>query len=330
MEKYLRKCLDSLIVSDEKMQRLEVLVINDGSKDSSSQIAHDFESKYPETFRVIDKENGNYGSCINRGLKEATGKYVKVLDADDYFMPKSLEEHLALLFTTDADLVLTDYVLVGKDGSVKKKMSLPLEQNIEYEMEQVCIKEGVIDVQMHAVTYKLRNLIEFNYHQTEGISYTDQEWIFLPMTTIQRVVYQPLILYYYLVEREGQTMQSSVLNKSISQQVICAINRLEDFKKRNLNLSGNMKCYLYHCLNRIVCYVYRATTMRALYSVNELEIFDNKIKSLNNEFYQQLESEAVNLGFFRFRYINFFRKNKKTAPIIIRMSYKIMYKLFHD
>lgn len=85
MEKYLRRCLDSLIIDEDGMKQLEVLVINDGSKDSSSQIAHEYQDKYQDTFRVIDKENGNYGSCVNRGLKEATGKYVKVLDADDWF-----------------------------------------------------------------------------------------------------------------------------------------------------------------------------------------------------------------------------------------------------
>ena len=62
MEKCLRKCLDSLIVSEENMQRLEVLIVYDGSKDSSSQIAHGYEANYPQTYRVIDKENGNYGS----------------------------------------------------------------------------------------------------------------------------------------------------------------------------------------------------------------------------------------------------------------------------
>lgn len=77
MEKYLRRCLDSLIIDEEGMKQLEVLVINDGSKDSSSQIAHEYQDKYPDTYRVIDKENGNYGSCINIGLKEAKGKYVK-------------------------------------------------------------------------------------------------------------------------------------------------------------------------------------------------------------------------------------------------------------
>ena len=57
MEKYLRRCLDSLIIDEEGMKQLEVLVINDGSKDSSSQIAHEYQDKYPDTFRVIDKEN---------------------------------------------------------------------------------------------------------------------------------------------------------------------------------------------------------------------------------------------------------------------------------
>lgn len=62
MQDYLRRCLDSLIVPEEQMKQLEVLVVNDGSKDNSSAIAHEYQNKYPDTFRVIDKEKGNYGS----------------------------------------------------------------------------------------------------------------------------------------------------------------------------------------------------------------------------------------------------------------------------
>ena len=70
MQDYLRRCLDSLFFSPSSMVRLEVLVINDGSKDDSSAIAHSYERRYSGTFRVIDKENGNYGSCVNRRLAE--------------------------------------------------------------------------------------------------------------------------------------------------------------------------------------------------------------------------------------------------------------------
>lgn len=123
MEKYLRHCLDSLIVSN--MDKVEVLVINDGSKDSSSAIAHEYQDKYPQTFRVIDKENGNYGSCINRGLKEATGKYVKVLDADDWFDNESFKHYISDISNIDADLIITDYNFVDDKGN-KSKVSYNL------------------------------------------------------------------------------------------------------------------------------------------------------------------------------------------------------------
>ena len=106
MQDYLHRCLDSLVLEDEQlMSQLEVLVINDGSKDNSSTIAHDYENKYPATFRVIDKENGNYGSCINKGLEIATGKYVKVLDADDSFDTSNFEDYLRFLNSVEVDIL---------------------------------------------------------------------------------------------------------------------------------------------------------------------------------------------------------------------------------
>ena len=66
MEAYILKALESLVIP-RNLDALDVLVINDGSKDRSSELAHSFADKYPQSFRVIDKENGNYGSCINEG-----------------------------------------------------------------------------------------------------------------------------------------------------------------------------------------------------------------------------------------------------------------------
>lgn len=95
VERYLHKCLSSLIVSDEKLFNcLEVIVIIDGATDNSSQIAHSYENDYPEVFKVIDKQNGNYGSCINRGIKEANGKYIKILDADDSLETSVLSQYI--------------------------------------------------------------------------------------------------------------------------------------------------------------------------------------------------------------------------------------------
>lgn len=155
MQDYLRRCLDSLIVSDGLMQQLEVLVINDGSKDNSSAIGHEYQEKYPNTFRVVDKENGNYGSCINRALKEATGKYIKVLDADDYFSTDNFSSYLCFLQKHDVDLVLNDFVYIKPDGTILHRYTgrnLPTDQTFSFE------KLGAdCNIMMHAVAYKREN-----------------------------------------------------------------------------------------------------------------------------------------------------------------------------
>ena len=84
VEKFIRKALDSCCIP-EIMDRLEVLVVNDGSTDGTLQIAREYEKQYPQTFRVIDKKNGGYGSTVNASIQAATGKYFRLLDGDDWF-----------------------------------------------------------------------------------------------------------------------------------------------------------------------------------------------------------------------------------------------------
>lgn len=95
MEKFISRCLDSLLILN--INDVEILVINDGSRDNSSKIAHEYQEKYPLSIKVIDKENGNYGSCINVALSMATGKYFRILDADDYFDNKSFANYVDML-----------------------------------------------------------------------------------------------------------------------------------------------------------------------------------------------------------------------------------------
>ena len=201
MEKYLHKCLDSLVVSADDMLAFEVLVVNDGSKDSSLQIAKEFNSRHPQTFRVIDKENGNYGSCVNRGLKEAKGKYVKVLDADDYFDTDAFKIAIDFLKNNDYDLVLTDYNKVDEKGTVEKMFELTIPHNTPLTFDRL-LGFSSRRMHMHRIFYKTDKLRAINYHQTEGMSYTDQEWMGEPMMTVNTIYYMDICLYQYLVGRE--------------------------------------------------------------------------------------------------------------------------------
>lgn len=214
MEAYLERCLKSLIVSSEQMEQLEVLVINDGSKDRSSEIAHDFEAKYPQTYRVIDKENGNYGSCVNRGLKEAAGKYIKVLDADDWFDTHEFSAYISELnHLPDTDMILTDYQIVDNDGNMTKSMKYGMPYNKEFAFQKYVVP-GIFFA-MHSLTYRTDLLRGIDYRQTEGISYTDTEWVLYPQHCVNSCVYLKHDVYRYVMGREGQTMDTSVLIKSV-------------------------------------------------------------------------------------------------------------------
>lgn len=119
IEKYIRTCLDSFVIP-EILDKLEVLVVNDGSKDRSAAIAREYETRYLGTFRVIDKENGGHGSTINRGLSEAAGTYFKVVDGDDWVERTAFLKLMDCLETCGSDVVLSNYYWVH-DRTGKQK-----------------------------------------------------------------------------------------------------------------------------------------------------------------------------------------------------------------
>lgn len=207
MEDYISSCLDSLIVPS--IDKLDIIVVNDGSKDKTSEIAYQYEKQYPKSIRVIDKENGNYGSCINVGLPLAIGKYVKILDADDTYNTPELENFIKTLSEVNVDLVLSDYVRVNPNGDVIKQFRYPIRSTYEFKFKEIFEKIKRV-INMHTVCYKRSVFDELNYHQTEEISYTDEEWVFSPIINVKTVFYFNEYIYKYLLGREGQTVDPKV------------------------------------------------------------------------------------------------------------------------
>ena len=297
MENYLHKCLNSLIISNENMEKVEVLVINDGSKDSSSQIAHGYESKYAQTFRVIDKENGNYGSCVNRGLKEATGKYIKILDADDTFVNNVLDKFVTNLCKADSDLVISDFAIVNESGYISEKciFSLPFNQTFSFaQMDDKAISW----LWHHAICYKTEIVKKISYRQTEGISYTDDEWIFMPMVAVQTISYFRGVLYHYLRGRENQTFDPKVLRKTFDQRVIVAKSMIHYYN--NVIGSCNVETQYYlqtKLINRIMSiYRFCLITNKCEDLVNILVRFDEFIKKESPVLYEMTDDITCGYG----------------------------------
>jgi len=328
MEKYLDHCLTSLIIDDKDLlAQLEVLVVIDGAKDKSSEIAHRYQDALPKTFRVIDKENGNYGSCVNRGLKEASGKYIKVLDADDSFDTKVFQSYLNLLKKTDVDMILTPFYYVNEGGKRTNYVTYSLPESDALTFEQVTPALLKQSIQMHAVTYKTSCVRSINYVQTEGISYTDQEWVFTPLSAVSIIAFFNKPIYLYLWGRAGQTMDENVIKKSLSHNIACARKILTDYTSFPKFEPAKQK---------IIDYKTRQTLEGPYHSFlirfpdldrKDLKDYEDFLTKLNPNLLEQTNSFALRGS--SYRYIQEWHKNKNVKiPKFTKKKAEFITKIF--
>lgn len=313
MENYIGKCLQSLLdIPTECLESIDIIVVNDGSKDQSLRIATSYQKKYPEVIRVIDKENGNYGSCINAGLAKALGTYVKVLDSDDYFSSVGLSAILEKISSIPVmDMIITDFDIINANDEITNHVSFHLKKEKCLLFNDIWKK--ISDIQMHAIIYRTELFKDINYHQTEGISYTDQEWCYYPMVKIQTVYYVNNVLYKYLLGREGQTMSENVLKKKISNLEIVANKMLKHFSLLDKNKLSRER---YLLLRKRILVRYK--DIYRLYLIGfKKEEFDAKAFDELDSFVKQNKDIYSLLGLTSVY--------KKVMPI----PYVLLYRLFH-
>lgn len=210
VEQYLQNTLQSLVPPDG-CGTLEVIVVDDGSKDATADIAESFCQKYPDTFRLIKKKNGGYGSTINAALDEATGKYFKLLDGDDWFQDGVLEDYLGYLGSVDCDLVISPYNIVH----MPKKQYELVDTHTELSEVPVDINKTNItgSITHQELTVRTEILKKNQTHITENCFYTDQEFVFESVLYSDTIARFQNPIYCYQVGREGQSVSISGLRK---------------------------------------------------------------------------------------------------------------------
>ena len=216
VEAYINKCLDSLLLSPDKMQQLEVIIVNDGTPDNSAELSREYVKRYPETFRQIDKENGGHGSAWNVGLKEATGKYLRFLDSDDWLT--NLSEFLDKLSSCDADVVITRLNRYYEARDLSEVSQCPKTIDSIMSINSIGPEEfGEYDVVSNFwfSTYKTEILRPLYPLFLEGVSYDDSILFIVPLVFAKNYIAIDLVLYNYLLERQGQSMELSVQKNKI-------------------------------------------------------------------------------------------------------------------
>ena len=325
MERYIGKCLDSLLIPE--LDAVEVLVVNDGSKDRSSEIAHLYAKRYPDSIRVIDKENGNYGTCINAALPLATGRYVKVLDADDTFDTYAFSEFVRSLPECDEDVICTGFYFVTESGDVPKivkALKHGVQANISYKFNELTESYFSGYTAMHQLCYRKSFILDIEYHQTEGVSYTDTQWSIIPLSNCITVRFVDLMLYRYLIGREGQTMDRSVYARTIK-NMFPVLNGLTEYYNNQYDQVANRK-FLHDRIVELHKNFYNSVLKNPAIDNHILKEYDESLKISSAVIYDAIGQLAYDVLVDYRPYAEFRRTGYKTAfkiPFRIRLLLSI-------
>lgn len=120
VEKYLSKCLDSLV--NQSLDDIEIIIVNDGSQDASQHIIDEFQKKYPKKIKAFIKENGGLSDARNFGLEHVTGDFIGFVDSDDYVTSDMFEEMLTLAQKHHAEMVICNLQKVDENGNITQKI----------------------------------------------------------------------------------------------------------------------------------------------------------------------------------------------------------------
>ncbi len=212
--------LDERILDD-----IELIIVNDGSKDDTLETARKFCAEYPNSILCIDKDNGGHGSTINAGVKKASGKYFKVVDADDWVDTTAFVEFVEYLKTVDTDLVIAPYTAVYMDTN---KQTINCRYNLEkgktYTFDRIC--KELNTYAMHAVTY-LTSVIRKQRAISEHCFYVDMEYICNPVKDINTVSYFDKSVYQYRLGNVEQSVSIKSRQKNKDMQKRVTLNVLE-------------------------------------------------------------------------------------------------------
>lgn len=212
MEQYLARNIESFLVKG-CLDKIEVIVVNDGSKDNTLKIANEYKAKYPGTVVVVDKKNGHYGSCVNAALRVAKGKYFRIVDADDFVDRDGLKKLVTDMELLNVDCIYTQFAQICEDKlSLVDSERIDLPYNKEILIDEVKLPNGVFH--MHCLSYRTQWLRDIGYVQTEGICYTDTEYVYYPLINCKTIYLENYPLYCYFVGRDGQSVDIKSLRNN--------------------------------------------------------------------------------------------------------------------
>lgn len=216
-EGFLDKVIPSMLVP-EVLDQLEIIVVDDGSADATASIAQRYRDQYPDTVRLISQENKGHGGALNTGCAAAQGKYLKVIDADDWVVTENLSAFLRLLEETESDVILTHFHTVDiGSGEIRNWRSYPREFGKSLSLEQIMSdwRSFYRCLTFHGITYRTAFYQSHGIRLSEHVFYEDYEFATFPCCHARTITPLDLFVYCYRIGDVNQSISDASKLKRI-------------------------------------------------------------------------------------------------------------------
>lgn len=252
---YMEKSIRSALTGGD---RVEIIIIDDGSVDKTLEIANKYQEKFPNIIKVIHQENGGHGEAVNTGIKNATGLYFKVLDSDDCLGKRALQQVLDLLedmVSKDAGLdMLISNFMYDKQGVKHKKImryksAMPMNRIFGWDELKFGMTQYLL---MHSVIYRTKVLRDCGIVLPKHTFYVDNIYVFQPLPYVKNIYYLDVCLYKYFIGRDDQSVHESVMIKRLDQQYRVTKLMLEIYNSSPID-NANVDEAMVHYFDMMMC-----------------------------------------------------------------------------
>ncbi len=217
-------CIESLLPCGDD---IEIIIVNDGStEDGTSERAHEWARRHPDTIVAVDQENRGHGGAVNHGLELAHGLYFKVVDSDDWLDADAMKEVMAYLRSqvecrNPTDLVIGNYVYEkvheGKRTVMDYRNVFP--EGREFTWDEIGHFRSSQYLLMHSAIYRTSVLRGMGLKLPEHCFYVDNIFVYVPLPNVRTLYYLDVDMYRYFIGREGQSVNEKTMLARIDQQL---------------------------------------------------------------------------------------------------------------
>ncbi len=292
VESTLREVLEPFLKC-KHLEYLDIMIIDDGSKDNTANIAKEYALSFPDVFRLIQKENGGWGSTLNVGMHSAKGKYFKQLDGDDYYSNENLDNFIEYLSECTTDLVYSPFITFeDQTGAIIRVLGSYPDYPQRQEM-QLSELDNFAPA-MHTLTVRTAILQHNPIQITEHCFYTDVEFVLKCCNFSDTISFYEYPIYYYRLARNGQSMSIEGVRKHYKDHLKMITTMLQ-YEKEHVTKQAMKKMFSLRlsgaCYMQYIFFFGLACTPK---QKRELKQYDQMLRIKYPKYYKNTGTKRIN------------------------------------